>query len=249
VHLNQPILPRSLVDQAFERIAEAIVIGEIAPGERILEALLARQLGISRGVLREAMQRLEGLKLVTRTSNIGVRVIGLSETGLSELYTMREALEGMAARLAATHMEASEIRALQVLLERHGQSKDLRQGDGYYQALADQDFHALIARGSGNSRLEHTLCNELYFQLRLYRYRTSAPPGRARAAFAEHQAVVKAISARDPDRAEAAMRVHLSNSLANLKWSGEALVVAPDSAAPDKKPVKKPAAAKILRAG
>jgi DNA-binding GntR family transcriptional regulator len=216
--LDNPIVPRSLVEEAFDRITDAIVLGEIEPGSRIREASLARQLGISRGVLREAMQRLEGLKLVSRTSNIGVRVMELSQQDLFELYTMREALEGMAARLAATNMTDKEIQALKALLEEHGQRQDLQRGDGYYQPSLDQDFHVAIARASRNERLERTLCNELYFQLRLYRYRSSSYPGRAQEAFAEHQAIVDALAARDPDAAEAAIRRHLRNARENLTW-------------------------------
>lgn len=216
--LDRPIVPRSLVDQAFDRIAEAIVVGEIQPGDRIRESLLAQRLGISRGVLREAMQRLEGLKLVTRTSNIGVHVIGLSERDMLDLYSMREALEGMAARLAAVHMTDEEIKALEGLLDRHGAKADVRQGEGYYQASEDEDFHFRIARGSRNQRLERSLCTELYYPLRLYRYRSSVRPGRAAAALAEHREVVAALAARDPDRAEAAVRRHIQNARANYSW-------------------------------
>jgi DNA-binding GntR family transcriptional regulator len=244
--LDRPIIARSLVDEAFERIANAIVVGEIEPGERILEASLARQLGISRGVLREAMQRLEGLKLVTRTSNIGVRVVGLSEQDLFELYTMREALEGMAVRLAATNITDDEIKALKALLHRHGQSKDLQQGDGYYQYFADEDFHVFLARASRNSRLERLLCNELFFQLRLYRYRSSSRQGRAKDAFAEHQEVVDAIAARDPDRAEAAIRTHLRHARENLKWNEDPNTV-PAKPAQAKKAAKvKPATTRTI---
>lgn len=220
--LDQPIVARSLVDQAFHRIADAIVVGQIQPGERIRESLLARRLGISRGVLREAMQRLEGQNLVSRTSNIGVRVIGLSHQDLLELYAMREALEGMAARLAAIRMPDDEIEALRELLTRHGEKMDVKHGEGYYQASEDQDFHFRIARGSRNSRLQRTLTTELYYQLRLYRYRSSVRPGRASEALAEHMAVVDAIASRDPDRAEAEMRKHIQNSKSNLNWQGDA---------------------------
>ncbi len=219
--LESPLVPSSLVDQAFERIADAIVMGEIQPGERVREALLARNLGISRGVLREAMQRLEGLKLVSRTSNIGVHVISLSQDDLYELYIVREALEGMAARLSAERMTQEERDGLRQLLDRHGKHKDLRRGDGYYQPSADEDFHFRIARGSRNERLIRSLCDELYYQLRLYRYRSSVRPGRAQLAFAEHQAVVDAICAGDGDKAEAAMRLHLRNARESLMWPSE----------------------------
>jgi DNA-binding GntR family transcriptional regulator len=216
--LDRPITPLSLVDQTFERIADAIVVGELKPGERIREAALAMQLGVSRGVLREAMQRLEGRKVVTRRSNIGVHVASLSEHDLHELFTMREALEGMAARLAAQNMTDDEICALEALLARHGEARELREGGGYFQGSADQDFHFLIVRGSRNARLERALCEELYYQLRLYRYRLSTRSGRAKQAFDEHREIVEALKARDPDRAEAAMRRHLANARGNLTW-------------------------------
>jgi DNA-binding GntR family transcriptional regulator len=225
--LDQPIVPRSLVDQAFSRIADAIVIGDIQPGARIREALLARRLGVSRGVLREAMQRLEGLKLVARTSNIGVHVMGLSEQDLLDLYSVREALEGMAARLAASRMPDDEIRALEALLLRHGEKQDVKHGEGYYQASEDEDFHFRIARGSRNGRLERTLCTELYYQLRLYRYRSSVRPGRASIALAEHREIVEAIAARNPDRAEAAMRRHIQNARSSLSWQAAASTLGP----------------------
>lgn len=209
--LNSPITPLSLVDQAFERLSDAIVVGDIKPGERIREAYLARSLGISRGVLREAMQRLEGRKLVTRTSNIGVHVTSLSRTDLAELLAIRDALEGMSARLAATNMTDGEREELQALLSRHEQTRGVKSGASYFQARGD-DFHATVARGSKNQRLIAMLCDELYHQLRLYRYRSSALPGRAKEAFAEHQRVVAAIVAGDGDAAEQAMRLHLANA-------------------------------------
>ena len=218
--LQSPITPFSLVDQTFERIADAIVRGELKPGERIREALLARELGISRGVLREAMQRLEGRKLVMRTSNIGVHVVERSRQDLYELVSMREALEGMAARLSAQHMADEEIAGLQRHLDEHGRHRDVKTGESYFQATED-DLHYRIARGSHNSRLQAALCDELFYQLRLYRYRSSAIPGRAQAALHEHRHIVAAIAARDPDAAERAMRTHLANSRAHQTFDVE----------------------------
>ena len=217
--LGTPLSPVSLVDQAFGQIADAIAVGDLKPGERIREAFLAREMGISRGVLREAMHRLEGRKLVVRTSNIGVHVATLSEQDLYELLTLREALECLAARLAAIHMRADEVATLRRLLDEHGDHADIQHGDGYFQRPVD-DFHFRIARGSKNGRLISALCDDLYYQLRLYRYRSSVRPGRAQAALAEHHAIVDAIAARDPDEAERAMRAHLGQSRALPTSSG-----------------------------
>lgn len=207
----RPIAITSLVDEALAKIVQAITDGEFEPGERLSEAELARQLGISRGPLREALGRLEG-RLVVRTPRLGVSVIQISREDLIELFTIREALEGMACRLAAQNVTDREIVAIKELLARHGRDPAVLSRRGYYQRTPDEDLHLQITRCSRNQRLDQLLTDGLYYQLRLYRFRASARPGRAQAAYAEHQAVVAAIEARDPDRAEAAMRSHIRNS-------------------------------------
>lgn len=215
--LAQPITSQTLADRAFEKLVGAIVSGELAPGARISEVMVAQRLGISRGPLREALGRLEG-RLVARTPHVGVRVIGLSRLDLLDLFVMREALEGMACRLAATAMTDQELDDLERLLDRHRQRDGLRRGTGYYQHGADDDFHFRIVRGSGSRKLAAALCDDLYHQLRVYRYRSSTAPGRAQAALAEHCAIVAALRTRDPEHAEAAMRAHIANARANLQW-------------------------------
>ena len=203
---------RSLVDVVAERIEAAIVSGSLEPGARISEQALAAQLGVSRGPLREAIRRLEGRKLLTRTPNIGVRVAQLSLKDLNEILLVREALEGMAAGLAAQAMSDAEIVALRKLVESHGNQKALREGKGYYQEGHDEDFHVRVVTGSGNARLAEMLTGDLYYLLRVYRYRSSTKPGRAKAALDEHMAVVEAIARRDSAGAEAAMRQHLQHA-------------------------------------
>lgn len=209
----------SLADQAFEWIVNAIAHSEIAPGERLKEARIARQIGISRGTLREAVNRLEGKKIVERKRNLGVRVRGLSRRDLDELFTVREALEGLASRLAATALSEAELDQLGNLLDRHGEREELRKGTGYYQASEDEDFHFQIVHGSRNGRLIRLLCDDLYYQIRIYRYRSSTQPGRAWAAYEEHRNIVTFLRARDPDAAETAMRHHIANARANLIWT------------------------------
>jgi DNA-binding GntR family transcriptional regulator len=220
-----PIEPKSsLADQAFQKLVETISRGDFEPGQAIREVQIAKQLGISRGPLREAMNRLEARNLVERRPRFGVQVVRLSERDLAELFAMREALEGMACRLAATAMPDEEIADLSALLEEHGRSKGVRSGSDYYQGSANEDFHFRIVRGSGNARLIKALCEDLYYQIRIYRYRSSVSPGRTQAAFNEHKAIVKALRARDPDRAEAAMRKHIAHAQANLVLADAKLI-------------------------
>jgi DNA-binding GntR family transcriptional regulator len=210
--LAEKVQVQSLVDVVAERIEAAIVSGSLEPGSRVSEQALAAQLGVSRGPLREAIRRLEGRKLLERTPNIGVRVAQLSLNDLKEILTVREALEGMAAGLAATHMPDADIAALRKLLDSHGKQKELADGTGYYQESKDFDFHFRIVTGSGNTRLAEMLTGDLYYLLRVYRYKSSTKPGRAREALAEHERIVGALERRDAAAAEAAMREHLQHA-------------------------------------
>lgn len=215
----KPITSSSLSSEAFDKVLEAITSGEFDPGQRLSEAELARQLGISRGPLREALGRLEG-RLVTRTPRIGVRVITFTRHDLESLYITREALEGMSARLASERMSDAKLRELRELLESHSHQPELAAGEAYIQRSKDDDFHFSIIRGAKCDRLERLLMDEIYYQLKIHRRKSSTQPGRAQAALSEHHAIVQALESRDPDRAEAAMRTHIRNarysSLASL---------------------------------
>lgn len=202
----------SLVDVVAERIEAAIVSGKLEPGAKLSEQGLAASLGVSRGPLREAIRRLEGRKLLTRTPNIGVRVAELSLHDLKNLLEVREALEGLAAGLAASNMSDADIADLARLLEGHGKQKSVQEGTGYYQESKDFDFHFRIVAGSGNARLGEMLTGDLYYLLRVYRYKSSTKPGRAQEALEEHRRIVAALAARDPVAAEAAMRAHLRHA-------------------------------------
>ena len=204
-----PILVGSLADEALAKIVQAITAGEFAPGEKLSEADLARQLGISRGPLREALGRLEG-SLVTRAPRLGFSVIRLAEADLADLLTMREALEGMACRLAAERVTDADVAAFRDLLR--GADVLSRRREGYLRRALDDSFHLLLLRCAGNARIAETLRRDVYFPLQLYRFSGSARPGGAAAALAEHIAIADALAARDADLAEARMREHLRNA-------------------------------------
>lgn len=228
--LKQKVQAQSLVDAVAERIEAAIISGALEPGSRLSEQALAASLGVSRGPLREAIRRLEGRKLLQRTPNIGVRVAALSLKDLHEILQVREALEGMAAGLAAKNMTDAEVAALKSLLDKHGQQKSVQEGKGYYQEAKDFDFHFRIVTGSRNERLQEMLMGDLYHLLRIYRYKSSTKPGRAQQALHEHEAVVDAIARRDAQAAEQKMREHLRN--ARLYVEEQLAAAEPAEAAP-----------------
>ena len=215
----RPIEGTSVTDEAYERLVQAITSGEYGSGQKLSEPELAAKLGISRVPLREALGRLEG-KLITRTPRLGARVIEVSRSTLEQLYFLREALEGMVARLAAENASDPQIAKLGRLLGLE-QTRYGRNAHKTYLAPEDEDFHFAIANAAKADHLRNVLLETVYYQLRIHRARARIEPSRAKAAMAEHGEIVAALRARDPDKAESAMRQHIRisrmNLMANLK--------------------------------
>lgn len=208
---------RTLADRVCKQIVTAIVKGELLPGQKISEPELARTYGISRGPLREAIRRLEGWRLVERKPHIGARVVKLSARELIEIYRVREALEGMACRLAAEHMTQEEIDSLKALLDTHELSIEQREGRSYFQKEGDLDFHYRIVQGSKNAKLQEMLGADLYHLVRMYRYQFSVSSSRPKRALKEHRQIIDAIEARDAELAEMLMRRHISAARQNIE--------------------------------
>ncbi|MGV1847698.1 MULTISPECIES: GntR family transcriptional regulator [unclassified Rhizobium] len=200
----------TLAEQVYQRLTAAILDGELAAGSKISEPALARAYGVSRGPLREALHRLQERKLITRSANQGPRVIKPSAQALLELFVVREALEGMAARMAALNATEAEIVALRAAVAGPTSVSDgaMETTDGAYEQL-DRDFHVAVANCSRNPMLIGLLCGELYPLLKLYRGTpVGHKPLRLRA-IDEHRRVVDAIADRDAELAEILMRRHI----------------------------------------
>ncbi|MCP4982391.1 MAG: FCD domain-containing protein, partial [Gammaproteobacteria bacterium] len=127
--------------------------------------------------------------------------------GLVSLYQVRESLEGMAARLAATNMTDKEIADLNALLDSHLQT--VKSGETYYQEAGDVDFHYRIILGSKNDHLISMLVEGIYHLIRMYRVQLGMAGPRVTTAFDEHKSIVQAISNRDAELAEMLMRRHI----------------------------------------
>lgn len=207
----------TLADRVFRGLQDDIVRGVWAPGSRLGEAELAAHYGVSRGPLREAIRRLESRKLLERMPHVGARVAELSFDHLIELYHVREALEGMACRLAATRMSDAEIAGLVEVLEQHEQQQDIREDVAYFQREGDLDFHYRVIQGSHNDSLVRMLIGELYHLVRMYRYQFSTTSNRPQKALREHRGIVEALQARDGEMAEWLMRRHISRARENIE--------------------------------
>ncbi len=201
----------TLAEKVYRRLSTAILAGELAPGAKLSEPALAREYGVSRGPLREALHRLQERKLITRSANQGPRIVRPSPEALAELFVVREALEGMAARLAARHATDTEIAALRAAVLR---SADATPAEASAAAVLDEqhdrDFHFAIAQCSRNPMLIDLLCAELYPLLRLYRGTPTGFRPHGRRPVVEHERIVAAIEDRDPDLAEMLMRRHIA---------------------------------------
>jgi DNA-binding GntR family transcriptional regulator len=197
----------SLRADGYEDLREAIVSGELLPGERLLEEDLSARLGLGRAAVRMALVRLEHDGLVQRERNRGARVRRVSESEAVEILEARAALEGLAARHAAHNADDGAVGELRDMV---AEMRDLRErGDLLAASDVNARLHGRILELSGHDtakRLSQTLSSQLV----RFQYRTVLLPGRPERSDAEHTEIVEAIAARDPDTAEQAMRRHLS---------------------------------------
>lgn len=196
-----------LAEKVYRQLLEDIREGQFHPGERIKEASIANRLGISRTPVREAIRRLQSEGRVTIEPQRGAVVAELDRLEISELYLLRQQLEGIAARFAAQHASDMEIEQMQVILDRaHGENADkraLNQGNW--------DLHKAIFYAAKNRFLLKTF-NALSDDLALLRGARYIPQGRPAELYKEHKAIVDAIRTRDPDRAEQAAKDHIESS-------------------------------------
>ena len=201
----------TLAERVFEQVFDLILTGALPLGGVVNEANLAERFSVSRGPVREAIQRLQGLRLVTREAYMRARVVRFSERDLADIFELREAAEGMACRLATERMSDAEIQQLVEALGRYPHNNSVPRNE--------MDIHMRIAHGCGNKRIESLLCEDLYHLLRIYRYRSGSEPGRWDRACEEHWQIAKAMQARDPNLAESLMRSHISGAIQTVLTS------------------------------
>lgn len=191
-------------EAAYRHIKNAIQNGRLKPGERLRESELAELIGLSRTPIREALSRLEAESLVAHDATRGVVVAELDYGMVTELYYMREVLEGTAARLAAQHASDVELS----ILDDHCQQYEALLADATGLPRSNRRFHETLYRCSHNRYLLNML-TVLHDALSLLGTTTLSDPERAAETLREHRAVVTAIHARDADAAEQGMRAHV----------------------------------------
>lgn len=189
---------------AYTLILEAIDGGIYRPGDRLVESELADRFGVSRTPVREALQRLETQSMLARDGR-SLIVASLDHNQLAELYVVRAELEALAARLAAKHASAEEVRVLRDMV-----AEDMTiLNDPEALSRANRRFHKQIHLASHNRYLVQQL-DLVHRTMALMATTSLAAEGRGQVAQGEHAGIVKAIAARDEAAAEKALKDHIS---------------------------------------
>jgi DNA-binding GntR family transcriptional regulator len=200
----------TLTYRVTEMLRKEIVRGEREADSRLSEVAIAAAYDVSRGPVREAIQRLASDGLVVVEPHRGAFVKRLDRRDVVELFEIRIALECEAAALAAEKLTDDGLEQLRQM-QQQSASAITEEADGFPDVV---DLHGLIATLSANRRLAAQV-EQINTELRLARSRSGSTPARAALALAEHEEIINHLAARDPAKAALAMRSHLSGSLAN----------------------------------
>ncbi|HKZ28713.1 MAG TPA: GntR family transcriptional regulator, partial [Acidimicrobiia bacterium] len=199
---SDPVARNVLSAQVKDRILQWILEGDLAPGSRIVETRVARELGTSQAPVREALRDLATLGVVEMQAYRGARVRRPSKRELVEAMEVRAELEAMAARLAATRITEVSLAELRRLIA--DMLKWADSGDVHGHALSNTEFHAAVVRASGNRTLERTWS---MLEPLARTYVTAAVPGIDLHWLGQrHITILEALEVRDPERAAEAMR-------------------------------------------
>lgn len=204
--------PTSLSEQVFLRLEEDILSGAYPRGTILSETMLVESLGVSRTPVREALFRLEEEHLIDNTSK-GAVVLGVTVEDLIDIYEIRMRIEGLAAAFAATRASDEELWELTEALRL--QEYYVGAHDADHIKSYDSSFHEVIYRLSGSAVLRDLLI-PLHKKVQKYRKASVESDSRAMDSLTEHKEIYEAIIARDPVRAEDAMRRHVLNAKTHI---------------------------------
>ncbi|HEY6097297.1 MAG TPA: GntR family transcriptional regulator [Candidatus Deferrimicrobium sp.] len=204
------LVPVNLSERAYFRIKKMISDYRFSPGSRLNVEQLARDLGTSRTPIWEAVRRLEQEGLAKNIPNRGVFLVELTHQTAIELYTVREVLEGMAARLAVQRISDKALEKMEKQL--HEQEKFVAEEDLVAYSKSDFDFHACIYAACGNAILREML-ESIKEKVRPFKLRITPILSEL---FNDHQTIVRAMRLRDPLLAEMAFREHNQRVLRQL---------------------------------
>ncbi|WP_422446389.1 GntR family transcriptional regulator [Thermoanaerobacterium sp. DL9XJH110] len=203
----------SLRSRIYHQLKNAILNGVYKPGESLIEMKVAKELGVSRTPVREAIRQLELEGLVSSIPNKGVIVEGVTEQDVEDIYTIRKMIEGLAARWAAEKITDEQLKEMKDILD----LMEFYTVKGEIDKVSELDtrFHDVIFKACHSRPLESVLTNFHHFiqRARLVSIKSS---GRAPVSLEEHRNIYRALESHDPDAAEKAMIRHVDEARSNL---------------------------------
>ena len=202
-----------LSKKVYRIIKSGIIDGSLKSGSKLLEVKIAKQMGISRTPIREALRELAAKGFVTMIPNQGIIVSSDSIEDIQEVVQIRSVLEGLAARLAVDMINLEGINKLKKLLEQ--MEKYVEKNDPLSFGEVDAEFHNIIVNNCGNNRLIKMRKN-ITEQAHRYRIKSLNVSGRLKRSMEEHRKIFEALKKKDPEKADKFLRKHIENSLKNI---------------------------------
>ena len=211
VNMNE-YLP--LRDVVFNTLRQAILKGELKPGERLMEIALAERLGVSRTPIREAMRKLEQEGLVVMIPRRGAQVANITEKDLNDVLEVRIALENVAIEKACARMTEEEMRRLWLAAKEFEHT--IAEGNLVKLAEADVAFHEVIYQASDNKRLIQVLNN---MREQIYRYRVEylKDENNYPTLMKEHKDIVEGLVRKNKTQVTETMHQHVKNQAEAVK--------------------------------
>lgn len=197
-----------LRDVVFNTLRQAILTGELKPGERLMEIHLANRLGVSRTPIREAIRKLELEGLVTMIPRRGAEVAQITEKSLKDVLEVRRAMDALCAELACDRMSEEDLEQLKHACEEFEQATKTK--DTRKIAQADVTLHDIILNATGNSRLIQ-LVNNLAEQMYRYRFEYIKDLSQHEKLVEEHRMIYEAILHKDKLKASEVAKLHIDN--------------------------------------
>ncbi|MCI9336920.1 MAG: GntR family transcriptional regulator [Lachnospiraceae bacterium] len=197
-----------LRDVVFNTLRQAILTGELKPGERLMELHLADRLGVSRTPVREAIRRLELEGLATMIPRRGAVVAEITEKSMSDVLEVRRTLDALCAELACDRITEESLIRLQKACSHFEQC--VAAGNAKKIAQADVALHDIIVQATGNQRLIQ-MVNNLSEQMYRYRFEYIKDSSQHETLVKEHRIIYESIVNKDRDTAAAAAKLHIDN--------------------------------------
>jgi DNA-binding GntR family transcriptional regulator len=203
-----------LSDTVYQAVLDMIVRATMAPGSRIAEAELCERLGVSRTPVREALLRLTNEGLVQMFPQAGIYVAPISVTAVNEAQFIREHLECAVIRDVAVAVDAAGMALLRATLMRQHAARDMADIEQFHEL--DELLHGQFSELAGRPGVWHVIQHSKHHLDRV-RWLSLPMAEHIPRLIAQHEAIVDAVGRRDPDLAEASLRVHLREVYATIK--------------------------------